>query len=57
MTDGDVSNHVEDTIFKVSGETLEMSDRMVGPLRPSWMALRRRMGERGVHKRVSEKDR
>jgi hypothetical protein len=28
MTDGDVSNHAEDTIFKISGETLEMSDRM-----------------------------
>jgi hypothetical protein len=28
MTDGDVSNHVEDTIFKISGATLEMSDRM-----------------------------
>ena len=28
MTDGDVSNHAEDTIFKVDGETLEMSDRM-----------------------------
>ncbi len=28
MTDGDVSNHAEDTIFKVSGDTLSMSDRM-----------------------------
>jgi hypothetical protein len=28
MSDGDVSNHAEDTIFKVSGGTLEMSDRM-----------------------------
>jgi hypothetical protein len=28
MTDGEVSNHAEDTIFKISGKTLEMSDRM-----------------------------
>jgi hypothetical protein len=28
VTDGEVSNHAEDTIFKVSGGTLEMSDRM-----------------------------
>ena len=28
MTDADVSNHVEDTIFKVSGDKLSMSDRM-----------------------------
>jgi hypothetical protein len=28
MTDGDVSNHAEDTIFKVTGDTLSMSDRM-----------------------------
>ena len=28
VTDGDVSNHAEDTIFKVSGDTLAMSDRM-----------------------------
>jgi hypothetical protein len=28
MTDADVSNHAEDTIFKVSGDTLSMSDRM-----------------------------
>jgi hypothetical protein len=28
MTDLDVSNHAEDTTFKVSGETLFMSDRM-----------------------------
>ncbi len=28
MTDGDVSNHAEDTIFQVSGNTLSMSDRM-----------------------------
>jgi hypothetical protein len=28
MTDGDVSNHAEDTIFKISGKALEMSDRM-----------------------------
>jgi hypothetical protein len=28
MTDGDVSNHAEDTIFKVTGNTLAMSDRM-----------------------------
>ena len=28
MTDVDVSNHAEDTIFKVSGDTLSMSDRM-----------------------------
>ena len=28
MTDGDVSNHAEDTIFKISGKTLQMSDRM-----------------------------
>jgi hypothetical protein len=28
MTDGDVSNHAEDTIFSVSGQTLGMSDRM-----------------------------
>jgi hypothetical protein len=28
MTDGDVSNHVEDTIFKITDATLEMSDRM-----------------------------
>jgi len=27
-TDGDVSNHAEDTIFKVTGNTLAMSDRM-----------------------------
>jgi hypothetical protein len=27
-TDSEVSNHAEDTIFKVSGQTLEMSDRM-----------------------------
>lgn len=27
-TDGDVSNHAEDTIFKVTGDTLAMSDRM-----------------------------
>jgi hypothetical protein len=27
-TDGDVSNHAEDTIFKVTGNTLVMSDRM-----------------------------
>lgn len=28
MTDLDVSNHAEDTIFKVAGDTLTMSDRM-----------------------------
>ncbi len=28
MTDGDVSNHAEETIFKVTGDTLAMSDRM-----------------------------
>jgi hypothetical protein len=28
MTDLDVSNHAEDTIFKVNGDTLSMSDRM-----------------------------
>ena len=28
MTDGDVSNHAEDTIFVVAGGTLSMSDRM-----------------------------
>ena len=28
MTDGDVSNHAEDTIFKVTGDTLSMSDQM-----------------------------
>jgi hypothetical protein len=28
MTDADVSNHAEDTIFKISGGTLSMSDRM-----------------------------
>ena len=28
MTDADVSNHAEDTIFKVSGDTFSMSDRM-----------------------------
>ena len=28
MTDGDVSNHAEDTIFKITGDALEMSDRM-----------------------------
>ncbi len=28
MTDGDVSNHAEDTIFKVTGDMLSMSDRM-----------------------------
>ena len=28
MTDGDVSNHAEDTIFKVNGDMLAMSDRM-----------------------------
>ena len=28
MTDGDVSNHAEDTIFTISGDTLSMSDRM-----------------------------
>jgi len=28
MTDGDVTNHAEDTIFKVTGNVLEMSDRM-----------------------------
>ena len=28
MTDGDVSNHAEDSIFSVSGETFSMSDRM-----------------------------
>ena len=28
MTDGDVTNHAEDTIFKVSGNTLSMMDRM-----------------------------
>jgi len=28
MTDGDVSNHAEDTIFRVTGNTLAMSDRM-----------------------------
>lgn len=28
MTDLDVSNHAEDTIFKVSGDTLSMSDRL-----------------------------
>ena len=28
MTDGDVSNHAEDTIFKVSGDTFSMSDKM-----------------------------
>jgi hypothetical protein len=28
MTEMDVSNHAEDTIFKVSGRTLSMSDRM-----------------------------
>ena len=28
MIDGDVSNHAEDTIFKVTGDTLSMSDRM-----------------------------
>jgi hypothetical protein len=28
MTDVDVSNHAEDTIFKVTGDTLSMSDRM-----------------------------
>ncbi len=28
MTDGDVSNHAEDTIFTVAGDTLSMSDRM-----------------------------
>jgi hypothetical protein len=27
-TDAEVSNHAEDTIFKISGDTLEMSDRM-----------------------------
>jgi hypothetical protein len=27
-TDGDVSNNVEDTVFKIVGNTLEMSDRM-----------------------------
>jgi hypothetical protein len=28
MTDGDVSNHAEDTVFKVSGDILSMSDLM-----------------------------
>lgn len=28
MTDGDVTNHAEDTIFKISADTLSMSDRM-----------------------------
>jgi hypothetical protein len=28
MTDGDVSNHAEDTIFKATGDMLSMSDRM-----------------------------
>lgn len=28
MTDEDVSNHAEDTIFKVTGDTLSMSDQM-----------------------------
>jgi hypothetical protein len=28
MTDSDVSNHAEDTIFHINGDTLEMSDRM-----------------------------
>ena len=28
MTDQDISNHAEDTIFKITGETLSMSDRM-----------------------------
>jgi hypothetical protein len=28
MTDGDVSNHAEDTIFSVNGDALMMSDRM-----------------------------
>ena len=28
MTDGDVSNHAEDTTFQVVGDTLSMSDRM-----------------------------
>jgi hypothetical protein len=28
MTDQDVSNHAEDTIFRITGETLSMSDRM-----------------------------
>jgi hypothetical protein len=28
MIDADVSNHAEDTIFKISGDTLSMSDRM-----------------------------
>jgi hypothetical protein len=28
MTDEDVSNHAEDTIFKITGATLSMSDRM-----------------------------
>lgn len=28
MTDRDVSNHAEDTVFKISGDTLSMSDRM-----------------------------
>lgn len=28
MTDGDVTNHAEDTIFQVNGDTLSMSDRM-----------------------------
>jgi hypothetical protein len=28
MTDADVSNHAEDTIFRISGDTFSMSDRM-----------------------------
>lgn len=28
MTDSDVSNHAEDTIFKINGKNLEMTDRM-----------------------------
>ena len=28
MTDGDLTNHAEDTIFQVSEKTLSMSDRM-----------------------------
>jgi hypothetical protein len=28
MTDGDLSNHAEDTIFQLTGNTLSMSDRM-----------------------------
>jgi hypothetical protein len=28
MTDLDISNHAEDTIFKINGDTLSMTDRL-----------------------------